>query len=194
MGQVITKRATAHENRSMSNFDQTTLWRVSNFERFRLNNGTSAFGKLADQTLLPTTLLSDLGRLEVDGSGGDVLEVVAACMRHHESALLCLQLEGYVVPVPLFPQQQLYHAPRDLLADRGVALAGVTVINAEPPGLRPPGHSQHERIGNPAHYRPLFPLLWALAQNVARTSLLNEIAGAAAYRATRRLSDDGLQA
>jgi hypothetical protein len=176
----------------MSDFDQTTLWRLSSFERYRMNNGTSAFGKLADRTLLPTTLLSDLGRLELDGTGGDVLEVVAACMRHHESALLCLQLDGFVVPVTLFPSQQLYHSPRDLLADRGAALARATVLSTEPPGLRPLGHSQSERVGSPAHYRPLPPLLWAMAQHVARSSLLTEIAGAAAYRATRRLGDDGV--
>ena len=59
----------------------------------------------------------------------------------------------------------------------------------EPPGMRPPGHTQHERIGKPEHYRPLLPLLWALATHGARSSLLAEISGDAAYRATRHLSE-----
>jgi hypothetical protein len=176
----------------MADFDQTTLWRLSNFERYRTNTGVSAFGRLSDQTLLPSTLLAELGRLEFEGSSGDVLEVVAACMRNHESALLCLQIDGLVVPVTLYPNEQLYHSPRDLLEDRGASLARATVLSTEPPGLRPPGHFQHERIGTLAHYRPLNPLLWAMAQNVPRSGLLSEIAGAAAYRATRRLHDDGL--
>jgi len=178
----------------MEEFDESTLWRISSFERFRAQNGTSAFARLDGPTLLPTTLLADLGRLENAGAGGDVLEVVAACMRHHEAALLCLQLDGMVVPVTLFPLQQVYHAPRDLLVNQGIGLSRVSVLTAEPPGLRPPGDKQHDRIGRLEHYRPLLPLMWALAMYGARSSLLAEIAGDAAYRAVRRLSEDGITA
>ena len=178
----------------MQDFNDSTLWRVSSFERYREQTGTSAFTQLDGPTLLPTTLLADLDRLEADGAAGDVLDVVAACMRHHEPALLCLQIDGLVWPVTLVPAQKLYHSPRDLLEAKGVHLARISVLTAEPPGVRPPGDPKHERIGQREHYRPLLPLLWALALNGARSSLLNEIAGAAAYRATRLLAEDGLSA
>jgi len=176
----------------MSDFDESTLWRISSFERFRAHNGTSAFARLDGPTLLPTTLLADLGRIDNAGASGDVLEVVAACMRHHEAALLCLQQDGLVLPVTLFPMQKLYHAPRDLLALGGAGLARISVLTAEPPGLRPPGHHQHDRVGRIQHYRPLLPLLWALAIHGARSSLLAEISGDAAYRATRSPAEDGI--
>ena len=178
----------------MNDFDDSTLWRISSFERYRLQTGTSAFARLDGPTLLPTTLLADLGRLEGAGEAGDALEVVAACMRHHEAALLCLQLDGLVWPVTLFPAQGLYHSPRDLLAAKGIGLGRLTVLTAEPPGLRPPGDAKQERVGQLAHYRPLPELLWALAVHGARGQLLTEISGAAAYRATRRLTEEGIAA
>lgn len=178
----------------MSQFDVTTLWRVSSFERIRQETGSSAYTQLDGPTLLPTTLLSELSRLEKEGAQADVMEIVAACMRHHESALICMKLDDVVVPLTLFPVEGLYHCPHDLLADRGDALARVTAISTEPPGVRPPGHFQHERIGRAEHYHPLLPLLFSLALNGSRSSLLGEIAGAAAYRATCSLADDGIPA
>lgn len=178
----------------MKDFDDSTLWRISSFERYRLQNGSSAFSLLDGPTLLPTTLMADLSRLEKDGSDHDVLEVVAACMRHHEAALLCLKHEGMVLPVTLFPAQGLYHCPRDLVEGHTSLLAQLSVLSTEPPGVRPPGHAQHDRVGQPAHYRALPALLFALAMHGARSNLLNEIAGAAAYRATRHLAEDDINA
>jgi len=184
----------AGKNDPMSDFEESTLWRISSFERYRMQNGTSAFSQLDGPTLLPTTLMADLSRLEKEGAQADVLEVVAACMRHHEAALLCLKLDGMVLPVTLFPAQGLVHCPRDLALGDHAVLAHLSVLSTEPPGVRPPGHVQHERVGNAAHYRPLAPLLFALAMHGARAGLLNEISGAAAYRATRRLAEDGISA
>jgi len=182
------------KNGPMSDFDEPTLWRISSFERYRLQHGTSAFSQLDGPTLLPTTLMADLGRLEREGADADVLEVVAACMRHHEAALLCLKLQGLVLPVTLFPSQGLYHCPRDLQEGSTTLLGHLSVLSVEPPGVRPPGHAQHDRVGQAAHYHALPPLLFALAVYGARSNLLNEIAGAAAYRATRRLAEDGISA
>ena len=66
------------------------------------------------------------------------------------------------------------------------------MLAAEPPGVRPPGHWMHERIAQATHYRPLAPLLWSLALAGPRATLLSEIAGTAAYRATRNPADEGL--
>ena len=178
----------------MNDFDDSTLWRISGFERHRLQTGTSAFARLDGPTLLPTTLMADLRRLESAGDEGDALEIVAACMRHHEAALVCMQLDGLVWPITLFPTQGVYHSPSDLLASKGVALGRLTALTTEPPGLRPPGDVKHDRVGDPAHYHPLPQLLWALALHGGRSDLLTEISGAAAYRATRRLADEGITA
>ncbi len=181
----------------MRDFDDSTLWRISSFNRIRLETGSSGFARLGQATVLPTTLLADLRRLDADPAASDVLEVLAACMRHREAALLCIQHDGLVWPITVFPVQQVYHSPRALLANAegaGSALAQATLLTAEPPGVRPPGHWMHERIANADHYRPLLPLLWLLALQGPRTALLAEIAGTAAYRATRRLAEDGLAA
>lgn len=168
----------------MLDFEDSSLWRVSDFERERLNLGNSAFTRLDGPTLLPTTLLADLQRLHDDPAGSeDVLEFMAACMRHRESALLCLQYEGRVWPVTLFPAERLYHSPRDLTLASASGLANLKVITCEPPGVRPPGHREHERIAQPDHYRSLPALLWLMAMRGPRSSLLVEIGGTAAYRA-----------
>ena len=52
----------------------------------------------------------------------------------------------------------------------------------EPAVLRPPGDPQAAMVGEPRLYRPLSPLLWAMAVHGVRGSLLPELAGAAVYR------------
>lgn len=163
-------------------FNDSTLWRISAFERVRQQTGSSGFVRLAGPTLLPTTLLDDLGRLDAVQEGDDALEVIAACIRHRESALLCLQHDGLVWPVTLFPHERLYHSPRDLAQASISRMGELKVLTAEPPGVRPPGHWMQERVADAKHYRPLMPLLWMLALNGPRRTLLSDIAGHAAYR------------
>jgi hypothetical protein len=166
----------------MRDFNDTTLWHVSAFERVQQETGGSGFARLDRQTVLPTTLLADLRRLGSDPAHVDALEVVAACLRHREPALLCLRHESLVWPVTLFPTQELYHSPRAMdLATRD-GLATLAVLSTEPPGVRAPGHWMHERIGHVEHYRPLAPMVWQLALQGPRNTLLNEIAGPAVYR------------
>jgi hypothetical protein len=176
----------------MRDFEASTLWRVSEFERVRLRTGGSGFARLDGATVLPTTLLADLRRLDAAGASDEALEIVAACMRHREAALLLMQYDGLVWPVTLFPTQMLYHSPRDMAKAPPRSLAQVGVIGAEPPGVRPPGHWMHERVAQAEHYRPLLPLLWALALHGPRTTLLAEIAGTAAYRAIKDPEAEGI--
>ena len=176
----------------MRDFEDSTLWRVSEFERERFRTGSSAFARLGGPTVLPTTRLADLHRLDAGGAGNDPLEVVAACMRHREPALLCLQYAGLVWPVTLFPTQLLYHSPRDMAQATPALLATTTLLSTEPPGVRPPGHWMHERIAQADHYRSLLPWLWTLALDGPRAALLAEIAGTVAYRALKLPTDEGL--
>lgn len=176
----------------MRDFEDSTLWRISAFERMRLQTGTNGYQpREGAATVLPTTLLADL-RLNTERPEGDVLEVLAACLRHREAALLYLQHDGLVWPVTLFPVPMLYHAPRDLVGEAPQGWEGLGLLSIEPPGVRPPGHWMHERIGAAEHYRPLLPLLWMAALHGPRALLLNEIRGTAAYRAIKSPSMLGL--
>ncbi len=176
----------------MRDFDESTLWRVSEFERVRTLTGESGFTPLQGATVLPETLLGELQHLEQMGEGKDVLEVITACLRHREAALLCLQYEGLVWPVTVFPTQMLYHSPRDLALAEGAGLMHMGLLSVEPPGVRPPGHVLYERVAQSEHYRPLLPLLWSLALAGPRIDLLIEISGTVAYRAIKSPADDGL--
>ena len=168
----------------MRDFEDSTLWRISAFERMRQETGHSGFNRLDGPGLLPSTLLSDLRRLDDDPVGGsDVLEIVAACMRHRHSALLCLQHEELVWPVTLFPTEMLYHSTRDMSLATPMGLANLQVVATEPAGVKPPGHWMHERVAQADLYRPLTPLLWSLALNGPRNVVLAEIGGPALYRA-----------
>jgi hypothetical protein len=166
----------------LRDFADSTLWRISAFERVRVETGTSGFQRLDGPTVLSSTLLADLHRSEIDLEAIDVLELVAACMRHQEAALIYLVHEGFVWPVTLFPDRMLYHSPRDLDTASAAGLADLRHKGMEPPGLRPPGHYASERVGKLEHYRPLAPLLWQLAVRGPRRTLLREIGGTAAYR------------
>jgi len=161
--------------------DDPSLWRVSEFERRRRAAG--GLDATAGPTVLPTTLLAELQRTDGDATrGGDLLEVLAAVLRQRETALLYLRLGAHVWPLTVFAACDLYHSPRPL-APQAHALAELTLLAVDPPGLRPPGHYQSERVGRAECYRPLAPLLWQLALHGPRERPLAGIGGTVAYRA-----------
>jgi hypothetical protein len=173
----------------MRDFLDSTLWRVSAYERMRLERSSSVFAQLGEPTLLPTTMLADLRHLESRREDSEVLEVLATCMRHRQAALICLRYEDLIWPVTVFPSELVYHSPRDMALAMPDGLAALKVMSCDAPGLRPPGHWMHERVGRMEHYHPLKPLLWSLALNGPRNDLLSEIAGHAAYRVTLSRED-----
>ncbi|MBE7419056.1 MAG: hypothetical protein HS128_15190 [Ideonella sp.] len=164
-------------------FDSSTLWRISEFERIRLDTGHSGYNKLSGPTVLPTTLVSELARLEYSREGSDAMEVLAACMRHREAALVYVLHRGLVWPITVFPRERLYHSPRDFTREvKEGGMRELHVHSVEPPGVRAPGHFMSERVAEERHYRPLDPLLWALGLHGPRGTLIDEISGSAAYR------------
>jgi hypothetical protein len=165
----------------MKDFEPSTLWRISAFEQAR-QSGQLGAGRDDRPTLLPTTLLADLQQLRRDPSNDDVLEVIAACMRNHEAALLYLQHGHNVWPVTLFPRQEVYHSPREASQMSGAGMGTLRVISAEPPVVKPPGDAMHDRITRGDRYHPIAALLWAVALHGPRTTLLTEISGRVAYR------------
>jgi hypothetical protein len=174
----------------MREFDDTTLWRISAFERMQSETGGSGFAQLGPRTALPSTLRAELSQLHTERRPGDLLEVVALCMRQRESALVLIRHCGLVWPLTLFPQQGLYHLPRPIIESLEQHHLDLQVVGIEPPGLRPPGHLMSERVGELSFYRPLPPLLVALALNVPQAALLADIAGRAAYRLTAGFTPD----
>ncbi|MFO1332357.1 MAG: hypothetical protein U1E95_07875 [Rubrivivax sp.] len=164
----------------MQQFEDSTLWRLSAYERMRLERSSTAFaqrgehGAADDAGVRPAP-----ARLARESH--DVLEVLAACLRHRQSAPLCLRYEDLVWPLTVFPLEGLYSSPRALAREAAVAGAAPGAAVLRFPGPRPPGHWMHERITT-EHYHELKPLLWNLALIGPRTTLLREIGGPAAYR------------
>jgi len=169
----------------MNDLEAPALWRVSAFDAIRNTAATAADGELRRQTLVSSTLRAELRLLDRRHEGTDALEVMAACVRLREAALVYLQCDEGVWPVTLFPEQMLYHSPHELVHGTARALGSLATLEVEPPGVRPPGHWMHERVANGETYHPLTPALWTLALQGPRTDLLHEIAGSAAYRALR---------
>ena len=165
----------------MKDSEPSTLWSVSSFERARVAGRLGASGD-DRPTLLPTTLLADLRQLQHDPSNNDVLEIIAACVRNHEAALLYLEHAEKVWPVTVFPREFLYHSPREATQMSGAGMSTLRVISAEPPGVKAPGDAMRERVAGINRYYPLAGLLWAVALHGPRPTLLTEISGRVAYR------------
>jgi hypothetical protein len=176
-------------------FGTPDLIRVSDYRRYLDETARAGDGDVGTSRLssLNPSLAEDLMRFEQRGGDGlDVLEVMAACVRHSRSLLVQLQEAERVVPLTVFPYERLVHCPlrlQTLLAGR---LTDLQVLHVEPAVLRPPGHEELSRVGDPDDYAPLGPLLWELALRAARSDLLPEISGMAAYRISPGLVLDGL--
>jgi hypothetical protein len=177
----------------MSVSDPSALWPVSEYHRMLEELAHSENGALARQTVLSATLRTELRDSARHPDGTDLIEVLAACRRHSEPLLVCLRYGSLVWPVTVFPAEMIYHSPRDVLSCTDLELAQLRVLAIEPAVVRPPGHWMHERIAEQGLYRPLAPMLWAVAlRGPSRNALVPEIAGTAAYRVTRSLASDGL--
>lgn len=165
--------------------DTPELMRVSAFRR-QLEGDLDSTGAPAQTTRtsqLGPSLLQDLVRFEREGHKGELLEVLAACVRHGRSLLVHLQIDDRMLPLSVFPSERVVHMPLAMERFLELPLGDLRVINFEPPSMRPPGE---RRAGVPAvdpmSFWPLGPLLWELALRGSRDELLPEIAGNAAYR------------
>lgn len=160
------------------------LMRVSAFRRYldelvREAGGDTTASRLSS---LSPSLLQDLLRFEHDGHHTELLEVIAASVRHARSVAIHLQYRDRVLPLTVFPFQRLVHCPmamEEFLAQR---LDELEVMHVEPAVLRPPGDSEAGLVAELHLYHPLAPLTWQLALRGSREELLPEIAGQVAYR------------
>ena len=168
-------------------FDSTELMYASEFRLQQDDAGWDSHAEAGSTRLtsLSATLLQDLKRFEPARNGGDgleMLEVLAAAMRHGRALLLHVQHMYRVIPLTVFPVDALLHCPLPMEQLLGLELSDMHVLHVEPARLRPLGSDHLSRVGESRHYAPLGPLLWELALRGGRGTLLPEIAGPVAYR------------
>ncbi|MES2889951.1 MAG: hypothetical protein V4739_18300 [Pseudomonadota bacterium] len=159
------------------------LMRASKYVRYLKGETTqpNAPGLSTHGDLSPS-LRDDLSRFDQHEGGAEMLEVMAACVRHSERLTMQLHCGQHVVPLTVFPQERLAYSPLPMEELLSMPMHEMRVIHIEPAALHPPHSGDDNPIGQPQLYHPLAPLLWALALRGARDALLPEIAGSAAYR------------
>ena len=141
---------------------------------------------------LTPSLLQDLLRFEPGNPQRELLEVLAAGVRHTQPLAIALAWEQQSLTLTMFPTDRLVHCPMPMTQFLASNLEILQVREVQPATLRPPGSTEQYRVGNPAHYAALGPLLWAVALRGSRETLLPELAGPAAYRVSPGISLSGL--
>jgi hypothetical protein len=172
------------------------LMRASAFQRYldsMLLADTQADPLATRMPSLSPSLLMDLGRFERGGRQSEVLEVLAASLRHAQALTIHLQWQDRVVPLTVFPPRGLVHCPVPMAQFLEGRLAELQVMQVERAMLRPPGDDETTLVGEPDTYSPLAPLVCAISLRGARDELLPEIAGQAAYRVAPGAHLDGLE-
>lgn len=167
----------------------TVLPRVSDFQRRLRQTGAdtvaaSTLQASLDPALEPS-LMQDLQRFDSRaraGSGLEVLEVVAAAVRHARALRLLLEHEGLVLPLTVMPKERVVHAPLPLAQWGLLRWSTLKVLQVEPAA----------DTGAVGHLAPLGLVLWALALHGSRAELLPEIAGPVAYRIAPSTDFSGL--
>ena len=141
---------------------------------------------------LTPSLLQDLLRFEPGNPQRELLEVLAAGVRHTQPLTITLAWEQQSMALTMFPTDRLVHCPMPMSHFLASNLEILQVRQVQPATLRPPGSTELARVGNPSHYAALGPLLWAVALRGSRETLLPELAGLAAYRVSPGISLSGL--
>lgn len=160
------------------------LMRVSAFRRYldetrrgELDHPTSRLS-----TLSPSLML-DLKRFEQGGRHTELLEVVAACVRHGKNLTIHLECDARVLPLTIFPVQRMAHCPVPLTQLLQLRLNDLIVLRVEPATVKPPSQGDEPVTAEEyVLFAPLGSLTWELALRGARGDLLPEISPRAAYR------------
>jgi hypothetical protein len=159
------------------------LMRVSAFRRYLQDARRERETPNSCLSSLSPSLMVDLQRFEQGGRQTEVLEVVAACVRHGRDLAIHLECDDRVLPLTIFPVQRLAHCPLPMRQFLQMRLTDLTVLHVEPGTQAVPGDN-----GTPvttetlALFAPLGTLTWELALRGSRGELLPEISGHAAYR------------
>jgi hypothetical protein len=132
---------------------------------------------------LSPSLLDDLRRFNRDGVQGELLEVMAASLRHCQDLRVQLEYGRRRFSLTLFPAHRLVLSPLPLPALLCLRLPELFVWGVEPAIALPPGDDGQLQPGaGLAHLGSLDLLSWELALRGARGELLPEVPAFAAYR------------
>lgn len=157
---------------------------------------TTPGGAHTTLTSLSPSLMQDLTRHELGSRQRELLEVLAACMRHTQPLAITIDVAAdgpaQALTLSVFPTERLLHCSLSLVQLLQGDLGRWRVLQVQPAQLRPPGSPDRTRVGQPLQYTPLAPLLWSVALRGARDDLLPELAGLAAYRVAPGISLSGL--
>ena len=164
---------------STQHASEIDLLRVSEFQRRQTGAARvedTGTGSTRLSALNPS-LLQDLMRFDAPvrpGDGIELIEIMAAAVRHSRALLLHLEHEHRVFPMTVFPLERQVHAPLTQHQLLALPLHQLRVLQVEPAQLR--------ADDEPASLSPLGLLLWELALRGSRDELLPEIGGQSAYR------------
>ncbi len=166
--------------------DSVDLMRMSEFERQYGVQPTSVDAESGGTRLsaLNPSLLQDLLRHEPHPNLGlDLLEVMAAALRHRRALQLHLRLDWRVLKLGIWPHDLLLDSPMPLAQLLALRLPELQVLRVEPAQARADEDRTRAMPGaQGGSIEPLAPLLWELALRGSRSQLLAEVAGVAAYR------------
>lgn len=156
--------------------------------------GDAADSGATSLSSLSPSLLQDLMRFEKhDGDRRELLEVLAAGVRHTQALAIRLESPGQELTLSVFPNDGMVHCQQPVAEFLAGDLARVQVLTVQPALSRPPRDAALlARMGDTLGYAPLGPVLWAVALTGARSALLPELAGQAAYRVAPGVNLGGL--
>jgi hypothetical protein len=134
-------------------------------------------------SLLGPSLRRDLARFDQQGPRSELLEVMAAALRHAAAVTVHLRLQRSVLTLTAYPKARLVHCALPMEQFLALPLKALQVLRVEGIQPQPPDLLAVSLQPNlQVHYGSLGKVLWELALRGARDELLPEIAGQAAYR------------
>jgi hypothetical protein len=137
-------------------------------------------------SLLSSSVLEDLQRFKAEPLLGNLLAVVAACVRHDKPLSVTLAVDGQQLALTIHPRRQVFYCAEDLCALGDAAFALLAIERIEPEA------EVQALLGSGLAARPLRPLLWHLAMRGPNAELLPELAGNVRCRMVFGTSLDGL--
>ncbi len=140
-------------------------------------------------TLSPS-LFADLERFAKSGAQTELLEVLAASIRHAQPLTLILEHGPTALQLLLFPRQGQFVCGIDLSGLDPNAMQALRVTHIEPTLVAAPENLGRFPRADATRQYPLSPLLWRFALHGARGELLPEIAGPVKYRVSPALALD----
>ena len=108
------------------------LMRASAYQRYLDELRTASGGISTRISQLSPSLKADLLRFGDDGGASEVVEVMAACVRHGKRVTIHIQTGERVVPLTVFAQERLVHCPMAPDELVGKPMLDLKVMHVEP--------------------------------------------------------------